>query len=433
MSPHLERAYLLFEQRRYELAEKEIGQALVAQPNDARSLALLALCLLEQEKFTEATERAQEAVGNAPDESFSHHTLARVWYERNYLDEAEQETQAALAIDPHVPGYYVTQGLIHYRHSKWPLALAAAEAALALDPDNAGAVNLRAEALRKLGRKDAARDHLHEQLARDPDDPYTHASLGWSYLEKGNRDKAMEHFREALRLDPELDYAREGVVETLKTKSRVYRGVLKYFFWISRFSPGVQFGLMIGLLIGYRMLVGLLSGRPELAPLLWTVIIGYALFVLTTWFARPLSNLALMLHPFGKLALSRDDRWTARWVGGALAVALVTIGAMIAWGDDRAVPIGFHVASAALTVMCTFTTQTPWPRRAMLIYMVVILILAATSVTMLLCQQAIHDAGPDLFTLAGGVLHFIDRLMTWNPLISTLAPGILMQYQPRRH
>ena len=433
MSPHFQRAYLLYEQRRYELAEKEIGQALVSQPNDARSLALLALCLLEQQKYTEATQRAQEAVGNAPDESFSHHTLARVWYERNYLDEAEQETQAALAIDPHVPGYYVTQGLIHYRRSKWPLALAAAEAALALDPDNAGAVNLRAEALRKLGRKDAARDHLHEQLARDPDDPYTHASLGWSYLEKGNRDKAMEHFREALRLDPELDYAREGVVETLKSKSRFYRGVLKYFFWISRFSPGVQFGLMIGLLIGYRFLVGLLSGSPELAPLLWTVIIGYALFVLTTWFARPLSNLLLMLHPFGKLALSRDDRWSARWVGGALAVALVTIGCCVAWDDDRAFPIALHICSAALTVMCTFTTNWPWPRRAMLIYMVVILIFAATSITMLLFDQAIHDAGPGVFNFASGLIFFIDRVMRWNPLISTLAPGILMQYQPRRY
>src|SRR5688500_11243728 len=100
MSPHLQRAYLLYDQRRYELAEKEVGQALLAEPNNARSLALLALCLLEQEKFTEATQRAQEAVGNAPDESFSHYTLSRVWIERNFLDQALTEIQAALAIDP---------------------------------------------------------------------------------------------------------------------------------------------------------------------------------------------------------------------------------------------------------------------------------------------------------------------------------------------
>jgi tetratricopeptide (TPR) repeat protein len=99
---------MLYDQRRYALAEKEVGQALLAEPNDARSLALLALCLLEQEKFTEATQRAQEAVANSPDESFSHYTLARVWIERNYLDRAEPEIQAALAIDPHLPHYHVT-------------------------------------------------------------------------------------------------------------------------------------------------------------------------------------------------------------------------------------------------------------------------------------------------------------------------------------
>jgi tetratricopeptide (TPR) repeat protein len=433
MSPHLQRAYLLYDQRRYDLAEKEVGQALLSEPNDARSLALLALCLLEQEKFTEATQRAQEAVGNAPDESFSHYTLARVWIERNYLDQAEPEIHAALAIDPHFPHYHVTLGLIHYRRSAWPLALAAAENALSLKPDHADAVSLRTEALRKLGRKDAAREHLHEQLARDPDDPYTHVGLGWNYLEKGNRDKAMEHFREALRLDPELDWAREGVVETLKSKSRFYRGVMKYFFWISRFSPQVQLGLMVGLFIGYRVLVGILADQPQLAPLFWSVVVGYGVFVFSTWFARPLSNLLLLPHPFGRLALSRDDRWSASWVGIALAsgVALVVIAAV--WRSDRTFLIAFHGASAAFTVMCTFSTFAPWPRHAMLVYMAIVLALAGTSISMLLFQTAIHEASPELFEKAASVLFLIDRFMTWNPLISTLAPNLLMQYQPRRH
>jgi tetratricopeptide (TPR) repeat protein len=432
MSPHLERAYLLYEQRRYDMAEKEIGQALIAQPNDARSLALLALCLLEQEKFAQATERAEQAVVYAPDESFSHHTLARVWFARNYLDEAEQETQAALAIDPHVPGYHVTQGLIHYRRSKWPLALAAAETALALSPDDASAVNLRAEALRKLGRKDAARDHLHEQLARDPDDPNTHASLGWNYLEKGNRDKAMEHFREALRLDPELDWAREGVVETLKAKSPFYRGVMKYFFWISRFSPRAQFALMIGLFIAYRTLVGMLSDSPELAPLLWTVVVAYGLFVLSTWFAVPLANLLLLLHPFGRLALSREERWSAIWVGAAL----VPLVAGIAWAFAAEYVATFlmalYIASAAFTVMCTFATPSPWPRRGMLIYMSIVLALTISSIVMFLVPASVYEASPALAFLADKALSLIRQVMTWNPLISTLLPNLLMQYSAKR-
>lgn len=433
MSPHLERAYLLYDQRRYELAEKEVGQALLSEPNDARSLALLALCLLEQEKLTEATERAQEAVGNAPDESFSHYTLARVWIERNYLDRAEPEIQAALAIDPHFPHYHVTLGLIHFRRSAWPLALAAAEAALALKPDHADAVSLRTEALRKLGRKDAAREHLHEQLARDPDDPYTHVGLGWNYLEKGNRDKAMEHFREALRLDPELDWAREGVVETLKSKSRFYRGVMKYFFWISRFSPQAQLGLMIGLFIGYRVLVGILADQPQLAPLFWTVVIGYGVFVFSTWFARPLFNLLLLPHPFGRLALSRDDRWSASWVGIALAggIALVVIAAV--WRSDQTAVIAVNGASAAFTVMCTFSTSTPWPRRAMLVYLAIVVTLAGTSIAIFLLLPVIQEAAPQHLETAVRGIESIYRLMSWNPLLSTLAPNLLMQYQPRRH
>jgi tetratricopeptide (TPR) repeat protein len=432
MSPHLQRAYLLYDQRRYELAEREVGQALLAQPNDARSLALLALCLLEQEKYSEATERAQEAVGNAPDESFSHYTLARVWIERNYLDRAEPEIQAALAIDPHLPHYHVTLGLIHYRRSAWRLALAAADAALALNPDHADAVSLRAEALRKLGRKDAAREHLHEQLARDPDDPYTHVGLGWNYLEKGNRDKAMEHFREALRLDPESDWAREGVVETLKSKSRFYRGMMQYFFWISRFSPQVQLGLMFGLFIGYRILVGILADQPQLAPLFWTVVIGYGVFVFSTWFARPLSNLLFLLHPFGRLALTRDDRHSAMWVGSALIAGISLVVFAVVWRSDQNTIIALHGASAAFTVMCTFSTPAPWPRKAMKIYMAVVLALAAFSIALLFIPATVLRDSPKMAGMAGSLLLMIDRLMMWNPLISTLAPSVLMQHQPRR-
>jgi tetratricopeptide (TPR) repeat protein len=391
----------------------------------------LALCLVEQEKFTDATQRAREAVLHAPDESFSHHTLARVSFERNDLDNAETEVQAALAIDPHVPGYHVTLGLIHYRRAKWPLALAAAERALALAPDDAGAVNLRAEALRKLGRKDAARDHLHEQLARDPDDPYTHATLGWNYLEKGYRHKAMEHFREALRLDPELDWAREGVVETLRAKSQFYRIVMWYFFWLSRFSPKAQFGLMLGLFFGYQVVMRALAHRPGLAPLFWTVVIGYGLFVWTTWFARPLASLALMLHPFGRLALSRDDRTSAAGVGIALVVAILVVLVVSVWRSHNSFPIGFHTVSTALTVMCAFATPSPWPRRGMYVYMAIVLLLAATSLSLLVFEEAIISVSPGLHESLRGVFESIDRFMMWNPLFSTLLPSLLAQHQPR--
>ena len=99
ISPHLERAYLLYQQRRWGMAESEAGQALLQQPNDPRALALLAHCLVEQEKFAEATERAKEAVHSAPDAAFTHHALAYVWLARNYLDEAEDAMKTAIELD----------------------------------------------------------------------------------------------------------------------------------------------------------------------------------------------------------------------------------------------------------------------------------------------------------------------------------------------
>ncbi len=430
ISPHLERAYLLYEQRRYAMAETEAGQALLQQPNDPRALSLLAHCLLEQEKFPEATERAKEAIHSAPDAAYTHHALANVWLKRNYLDEAEEAIKAAIALEPQAAQYHTLLAMIYYRRHQWEFCLAATEAALALDPDDSAAVALRAEALRKMGRPEAAHDHLHERLARDPDDPHTHASLGWNYLEKGNREKAMEHFREALRINPELDWAREGVVETLKTKSRFYRGVLKYFFWISRFPPQVQLGLMIGLFLAYLALTRFLANRPEFAPVLGTVVVAYGLFAFSSWFAMPLSNLVLMLHPFGRLALSRDDKVSASFVGVGLLVAMMGASVWLFGQSPVREPLALSMISASLTVMCTFATPWPWPRKPMLYYALVVIVAAMAIIVAIALPDQTLEQMPAL--VHKSIIPAALRLLAWNPLISTLLPNILMQYVPRR-
>ncbi len=355
-----------------------------------------------------------------------------MWLARNYLDESEEAIKTAISLEPQAAQYHTLLAMIYYRRHQWEFCLAAAEAALAMDPDNSAAVALRSEALRKMGRPEAARDHLHEQLARDPDDPHTHASLGWNYLEKGNREKAMEHFREALRLNPELDWAREGVVETLKTKSRFYRGVLKYFFWISRFPPQVQLGLMIGLFVAYILLVQFLADRPELAPVLVTVIVAYGLFAFSSWFAMPLSNLALMFHPFGRLALLRDDRVSGLFVGLGLLVALFGAGVWFFWQSPARRDVAWAMISASLTVMCTFATPWPWPRRPMLFYSAVVILVAVTAIVLILLPDELYRESPVLSRINGVLFPAATRLLSWNLLISTLLPNILMQYMPRR-
>ena len=88
--------------------------------------------------------------------------------------------------------------------------------------------------------------------------------------------------------------------------------------------------------------------------------------------------------------------------------------------------------AATLTVMCTFSTSTPWPRRGMLFYMTAVLVLAATSLSLLLLPSALLAGAPGRIEIAAGIFRFIDRLLMWNPLVSTLWPCLLVQYQPRR-
>ena len=55
------------------------------------------------------------------------------------------------------------------------------------------------------------------------------------------------------------------------------------------------------------------------------LLVAYLAFALGTWFAGPLANLSLRLHPFGRLALARDERIASSWIGGFLLAAVASI------------------------------------------------------------------------------------------------------------
>ena len=93
MSAFLERALLLYQQGRVDLAERELHQELSEDPNEPWAHALLALCLLRRGQKAQATQSAQQAVGLAPEASFVHYVLATVLHERNRLDEAEPKCE----------------------------------------------------------------------------------------------------------------------------------------------------------------------------------------------------------------------------------------------------------------------------------------------------------------------------------------------------
>ncbi len=368
MNPRIARAQMLLSQRRPDQAEKELGQALADEPNHPLAHALMALCLAESEQFDRATHHAGQAIAAAPDVAFPHYAMAIVCAKRNQLKEAAEAVRAAIALEPLNADYHELLGKIHASRREWKEALACAKEALACDAEHVDARNLKTLALRNLGQGEAAEAEMLETLAEDPDNAWTHANLGWRYLERNDTKKAMHHFREALRIEPELEWARAGVVETLKSRNVIYRLFFRYFMMMGRLTQSGQWKLILGLWLLFMALSHLSDVFPVMAPWVNPLLIVYVLFALGTWLAGPLADLALRLHPFGKLALSRQERRASNWIGGCLFAAIASgITTLAVQSTGFLYLTGFFLLML-LPLGATLKAAWPQPQKAMLIY-----------------------------------------------------------------
>lgn len=369
MNPHLQRALLLFEQDRHELAEQELRQALGLEPHDPYAHALLALCLAGREQWDEATSTARQAVHLAPDFPFAHYALASVLHDRHRLAEAEAAVQEALRFEPDHPDYCALLAQIRIDRKDWAGALEMAERGLQSTPDHIACTNLRAIALVKLGRRAEAGATIDAALARHPDNAVTHANQGWTYLEQANPTKALEHFREALRLDPTNEWARAGIVEALKARNPVYGLLLRYFLWMSRLPGGVQWGIILGGFFLNRLLGTAAKANPALAPWILPVRILYLVLALLTWTADPLFNLLLRVNRFGRLALSDEQRVASTWFGLTVFLALVSLGLCFVFSFKSVFLLGAMVFGFLMVpVAGMFKASRGWPRTVLMSY-----------------------------------------------------------------
>jgi tetratricopeptide (TPR) repeat protein len=368
MSAHFQRALLLFQQSRADLAENELRQELLVSPNDPLAHALLGLCLAERHAYDEATEHARTAIGEAPDMAFAHYALGRVLEDRNRLGEAAASALEAIRLDPEEPDYYALLASVRLQERRWNDAVAAAEQGLRTDPEHAGCVNLKAMAMVKSGRRAEAGAVIESALARDPQNAFTHANQGWALLHAGDHARALEHFREALRIDPELEFARAGIVEALKAKHLVYSVMLKYFLWMSGLSRKAQWGVIIGIYLLFRVLQGIAKADSSLAPFVLPVLVLGVVFALMTWIAQPLFNLLLRLNRFGRLALSREQVVASNWVGGCVLATILTIVAAVVTKHGVAILAAVVSWLLIFPVAGTFSCAHGWPRKVMATY-----------------------------------------------------------------
>jgi tetratricopeptide (TPR) repeat protein len=385
---HFDRALLLYEQTRYPEAEQELRRELAADPNHARAIALLAICLAHLKRFPEATESAQQAIATAPNLPFAHYALASVLYDCDRLPEAEHAIGEALRLDPQYAAYYALLAGIKFDQRQWQAALDLTEQGLQFDPAHLGCLNVRSMALVKLNRIDAAATTIAETLRQHPDDAVAHANQGWVFLEQRCYPEAMQSFREALRLNPTLEWAREGMIQALKAQNPIYGWILRYFLWISKLDTRTKWIVIFAGVFVVRILRTIARQNPALQPILFPVIGAYLLFVLLTWIADPLSTLLLRLNPYGRLILSKSEIQASNWVGAAIGLTLLLIGLAVITGNP-AVGVGAFVAGLLIIPISAVFHCPGRSRRTMAIYTSVLAAIGVLGFLLVLVQSGV--------------------------------------------
>ena len=211
MSAHLARARLLLQQKRFPLAEQELGRALQEDPDSPEALALLALCRSHTGTFAESYAILKQAIARAPDWAYVFYAESVILIKFSNFPGAIHAIQQALRLDPADPDYHAILSDLLSIQEKWADALAAAERGLALNASHVDCLTARTRALTGLQKWEEARHTIAQALTTAPADASTHASQGWLALRQNRPTRAREHFLEALRLDPESAYAQEGL------------------------------------------------------------------------------------------------------------------------------------------------------------------------------------------------------------------------------
>lgn len=422
MNPGLQRAQLLFQQSRHELAENELRQVLAEDPHDAYAHSLLGLSLAHQEKYQEATSETQQAIHLAPDFPFAHYAHAHVLHRRNRFPEALAAINEAIRLEPEAADQYALLSNIHLQERHWRGALNAAEQGLQFDPEHIGCTNLRAIAMVKLGRKADAGKTIEAALSRNPDNALTHANQGWTLLEQGEPKKAAEHFREALRLDPQNDWARRGIIEALKARNFIYAIMLKYFLWMAKFGRRGQWAILIGGFFGIQVLAGTARNNPKFVPWVLPIEILYITFALMTWMAYPFFNLLLRLNRFGRYALSREQNVASNWFGLCLFIALLGLGTcfikgfVVPW-----ITIALVFGLLLLPVSAVFKCHDGWPRVTMGTITIILTLLGVGGIALLADNKA-----------ASGTVTPLLGLFILGTVASTWVANFLAMQRPKR-
>lgn len=335
----IEKARILYHQKRYKESAKIFAELVGKDPNDVNLLGMYSDVLRALNKNKEAEEMINRAIGLSPESDFLHYTKALVMLRLDRYDEAEDCLDRSIKINPQDGDYYAAWASVKLERKQFDKALQLANRSLELDPQNILGLNTRSSAQLRLNKKEESLNTIEGALREDPNNAFTHSNYGWNLLEKGEHKQSLKHFSEALKIDPGSANAQVGMMQALKARYFIYKWFLKYAMWMGNLTAKYQWAVIIGFYLLFRFLNGIAESNPALAPFLTPILILMGIMALSTWIIGPISNLFLRLNMYGRHLLKKHEIMSSNFVGISGIVFLLGIMLYIITGDMRWLPV----------------------------------------------------------------------------------------------
>lgn len=403
------RALALYDLRRYAEAEGQFRKTLAYEPNHFGAHAFLAFSLLAQiqpggtdpARLDEALREAKRAVALRPDNELGYTALAWCSLAARRPDEALRAAAQVLRIDPRSLQGWLLSSQSWAQKREWEKSLRTAESGLTIDPRSVALLNQRSSALIMLGREREAAASTAQALALDPESDNAHTNRGWSALLNHQPAAALASFRQALRLDPLNEPARRGFLAALQSRNPLYRLLVRYSLWMSRFTRAESIAFAYGL-ASVSVVLGMAAQvffPLYLIYLPWRFL--YSLFVFFSWISDALFYLLLRYHRGARLLLSKDEIAESNGLAFCLIYFFANLGALV-WTRN----LGFLAGMILAFFMVVPTAMIfKLPRRAQIRRAILVTLVSLTLANGLCAQGLVFAQTP--WGILPGVLFFL--------------------------
>lgn len=405
LEQNISKAVILIEQKKYDLAEKLLLELVPKNSDNIDLLSLLGQVYIQQDKYSEANQIVDMAIGISPDESILFYLKAQIAIGEEKFANAEKFINQAIELKSFDADYFALLANIVLARKKYEKALDFANKALEIDPQNLLGLNVRSSALTKLKRHDESFETIEHALKNDPNEAFTHSNLGWNLLEKGEQKKALEHFKEALVNDPTSEHAKSGMLEAIKATNPIYKLFLKYSFWVGNLSSGSQWAFLVGYFFVTKFLNRLAKANKSLQPYLYPVIIVLGVIAFSTWIIRPISDLLLRFHKFGKFLLNEKQVKASNFVGVCVGVIAFGILSYFVFSDERFLPISVLGLIMILPVSAFFSTIKH--KKLFLVYLIIMIFIGLFAIAVTFLTGELFNLFSVLFLLSYAIYTWI--------------------------